>query len=268
MVIRGYAICTSPRSGSNLLCDLLTGSGVLGRPQEYLNGPAMRRFEDPAYPRDPREKVRRVLISGTTPNGVYGVKLFPFHHDTIAQHVSWTSELPNLSLVYLERRDLLGQAISLARALQTRSWKSSDLAAGQPDYSSAGILRCLSLLVTTNSRWVMYFARNGVNPVHLVYEDLVDAPQAAVDQVASLMNLLEPALIRPDKISPKMQRDELTEEWRARFLAEHRRLDRIDPFGVATMSASGADSQQDRKADGGPASLKPLPSRRVPAGRG
>src|SRR4051794_31844384 len=32
-----YIICTTPRSGSNLLCDLLLGSGAMGRPREVFN---------------------------------------------------------------------------------------------------------------------------------------------------------------------------------------------------------------------------------------
>jgi len=247
LVNRGYAICTTPRSGSNFLCDLLTSTEVLGRPTEYFNGVACRRFEDPTYPDDPREQIRRVLTTGATANGVYALKLFPFQHDNIAKHVSWTNELPNLNFVYLERRDLLGQAISLARALQTRSWKSSHSATAEPTYSSAGIRRCVSLLVTASARWAVYFARNGIEPVHLVYEDVVERPQTAVDQIATLINLRgEPAVIRNDQVDLKKQRDTMSEEWRARFIAEHRHLDRIDNFGLVTAAAAGAKSKSSR----------------------
>ena len=54
--VRGYAICTAPRSGSNFLCQLLAGTGLLGRPLEYFNGPGRRYFDDPSYPDDPARR--------------------------------------------------------------------------------------------------------------------------------------------------------------------------------------------------------------------
>src|SRR4051794_11021098 len=32
----GYLVCATPRSGSTLLCELLTSTGVAGRPAEYF----------------------------------------------------------------------------------------------------------------------------------------------------------------------------------------------------------------------------------------
>ncbi|TPL71848.1 hypothetical protein FJ941_28635 [Mesorhizobium sp. B2-3-13] len=40
--MRGYSICTSPRSGSNFLCQHLSSTGVLGHPLEYFNGRGRR----------------------------------------------------------------------------------------------------------------------------------------------------------------------------------------------------------------------------------
>jgi LPS sulfotransferase NodH len=44
---RGYAICTSARSGSNWLCYLLSSTGQLGHPREYFNVEARRRNTPP-----------------------------------------------------------------------------------------------------------------------------------------------------------------------------------------------------------------------------
>src|SRR3954452_15582546 len=102
---RGYAICTSPRSGSNLLCQILSSTGVLGHPLEYFNTSGRRAYTDPAFPEHPTEQIRWILTKGATPNGVYGVKLFAFQHDQIAKHVDWTEALPRLEYIYLERND-------------------------------------------------------------------------------------------------------------------------------------------------------------------
>src|SRR5882724_11277758 len=128
--LRGYAICTAPRAGSNWLCQLLTSTGVLGRPLEYFNGIARRQLNDPSYPDDPGEQVARILTMGRTPNGVYGLKMFASQFREVAGSVKLSRELPNLRFIVLRRRDVLGQAISWTRSLQTNQWRSTQSATG------------------------------------------------------------------------------------------------------------------------------------------
>ncbi len=101
-----YLICTTPRSGSTLLCELLEGTGIAGRPNEYfqqlpstglpmtprdyldgvaadvvpaLDGPARHLAEHALY--DPcrfagfADYVAWVKQRATTDNGVCGVKI-------------------------------------------------------------------------------------------------------------------------------------------------------------------------------------------------
>jgi LPS sulfotransferase NodH len=101
-----YLICTTPRSGSTLLCEMLTETGVAGRPEEYfqqlpatgmpmtprdyldgldpalipqLEGGDAAAWVSPHY--DPRRfagyraYVDWVLREGTTPNGVFAAKI-------------------------------------------------------------------------------------------------------------------------------------------------------------------------------------------------
>ena len=101
-----YLICTTPRSGSTLLCELLTATGVAGRPEEYFQqlpatgmpmtprdyleglSPALipeldggddaawvSPLYDPRRFRDYRAYVDWVLAQGTTPNGVFAAKI-------------------------------------------------------------------------------------------------------------------------------------------------------------------------------------------------
>jgi LPS sulfotransferase NodH len=122
---RGYAICTQPRSGSNLLCQVLSSTDQLGYPLEYFNGPGRRALGLPDFPDDPKLQIEAVLRLGATPNGVYAVKLFASQFATFSRRLRWIDLLPNLHFVYLSRDDLLGQAISWVRALQTEQYRSS-----------------------------------------------------------------------------------------------------------------------------------------------
>jgi LPS sulfotransferase NodH len=138
---RGYLLCATPRSGSNYLCELLASTGRLGTPREYFNATGRRAYDDPAYPEDPREELARVLTTGSTTNGVYGVKVHPFQLAPLLDRVDPFAELPRLRAVRIRRLDRLGQALSWARAQQTGQFRAGDRAWGglrTPGTSSTG----------------------------------------------------------------------------------------------------------------------------------
>lgn len=104
---RSYLICSTPRSGSTLLCEALTATGVAGRPEEYyqhrrktgLPRRPLEYFEDVESPEiaailgdytrvddepslyDPRRfpdyraYIDWTMEQATTPNGVFGAKV-------------------------------------------------------------------------------------------------------------------------------------------------------------------------------------------------
>ncbi|MGF7005363.1 Stf0 family sulfotransferase [Aminobacter sp. BE322] len=227
-VSQGYAICTAPRSGSNYLCQLLAGTELLGRPLEYFNGPGRRFFDDPTYPDDPHDQLRRITTMGATSNGIYGLKLFAHQHDWIAGKVEWTRHLPKLHFVFLTRRDLLGQAISWAKAEQTGQYRHTQSARKDPTFDSRKIMASLTAIAKENARWETFFARNGLQPVRLVYEDAVANPQLAVDRVALQVGLKTGILADVTRVQVRIQRDSSTEAWRSRFLRECRNLNFVD----------------------------------------
>jgi len=217
---RGYAICTSGRSGSNLLCQYLSSAGVLGNPLEYFNGSGRRRLGYPAYPDDPSQQIGWILTEGATPNGIYGLKIFPAHLEHVEKSIAWTEMLPDLKFVLLKRRDILGQALSAVRAMQTDQWRSSMPAQGPAVYDGAQIYERLQNAVRDYARWDIFLARKAVVPTIIVYEDLLADPQSAVDQVADLFGLRGQARVASERVDLKIQRDAITEEWRTRFHAD------------------------------------------------
>jgi len=225
---RGYAICTSGRSGSNLLCQYLSSTGLLGHPLEYFNGAGRRILGYPDFPDEPEKQIDCVLTIGATANGIYAIKIFPAQFDLIAKFIRWTQRLPNLKFVLLHRRDLLGQAISALRAAQTNQWQASFAAEGTAIYDAGQIHARLRAAAQDYARWNVFFARNGIEPTVIEYEDLVAEPQACVDRVARLFGLQGKARIKAETVDLTIQRDAMTEAWKARFLGEHRNLDELD----------------------------------------
>ena len=77
-----YLLCGTPRTGSTLLCGLLTSTGVAGRPESYFREP-----DEPAWAYrlgvpmagdgsfDYRMFVRAAVSAGSTPNGVFAARV-------------------------------------------------------------------------------------------------------------------------------------------------------------------------------------------------
>jgi LPS sulfotransferase NodH len=217
---RGYAICTAPRSGSNLLCQWLASTGVLGRPLEYFNGPARRVLDDPAYPDDRVAQVEWIRTKSATPNGLYGVKLFSDNRTLVSPVGEQTPVLPVHTYIYLERRDRLGQAMSWVRALQTQQYRSTQPVQEPARYDGAAIRDRLRAINVEHENWSAFFRQHALQPLCLYYEDAMHDPQSVVDRIASCFHLGSRALINHAAIDLKIQRDGTTAEWRARYLRE------------------------------------------------
>lgn len=216
---RGYMICATPRSGSTYLGQLLSSTGRLGKPHEYFNFTA-RQKHIPDYPKSPRGQLRMVLTEGSTENGIYALKFFPHHFGPIGAKIDLFNDLPDLRLVRLVRRDILGQAISLARAGQTRQFVAEAAQVAPPAYDQRRIRGCLERIIKDEQVWDGILARLDRRPLALEYEAVMTHPQGAVDQVAGLMGLSLPVPIVDELVSMAVQRDELSAAWRQQFLAE------------------------------------------------
>jgi LPS sulfotransferase NodH len=228
---RGYAICTQPRSGSNLLCQYLSSTDQLGYPLEYFEGASRRALGLPDYPDAPELQVDAILRIGATPNGIYAVKLFASQFATISRRLRWLDVLPNLHFVYLSRDDLLGQAISWARAMQTAQYRSTQPAKGAAVYDADLIRSLLMTVVRERAEWEAFFARTGVGPLRITYERFLEDPSTHVDLVAHLVDVQNPVVDRR-RIDLAVQRDAVSEEWTQRFRAENgdpNVLDRLLP---------------------------------------
>ena len=233
--LRGYAICGEARSGSIFLCHLLRSTGLLGKPTEFFHDPAVAR----AVLRSPDETLFSLVEAAATPNGVYGLKVFTRHFEQVAA-ARWAERLPRLRFVSLTRADTLGQAVSLARAVQTGQYKGDDPGQGEPRYDPTLIADCLARIVYGQARWESWFARNGIAPLRLVYEEVVQAPQEAVDAVARLVGLEAPAPIDLGQVEVRVQRDAVTRDWRDRFVREKADLGYLDGGRLFSRVGRGA----------------------------
>lgn len=218
---RNYVLCSNPRSGTTLLAVLLQSTGVLGFPCEWLRGDggkACDHFVD--YPTDIEGQIRIMLRDGASPNGICALRMFPEHFDS-TRGSRWVERLPGLRFVQLVRHDLLGHAISLSIARQTGSYAHWMPEQRSAIYSRRHIQRCMDWLQTGDARWRLFFARNGIDPLVVVYEDLCRDPQAVVSAIGRHVGAPDATIGKPE-VEPRVQRDQRSREWRERFIAESR----------------------------------------------
>lgn len=233
-----YVICATPRTGSTLLCGLLESSGVAGHPASYFNRRGLHNYADNwriARPRDGRidePYLRAAVAAGTTPNGVFGVRIMAetlpeLIGDLAANDPGSTAtdlELLNtrfgrLRFIHLRRRDVVAQAVSWAKALQTHYWHPDEAVepGGQdPHYDEELIGRLVAAIEKFEADWTRWFAGHGILPHRVDYEELAADPLRTAHKVLDYLGLQVP----PDRqlvIGYSRQADHINADWVARF---------------------------------------------------
>src|SRR6476620_7222559 len=107
------------RSGSTLLCRMIGATGVLGYPDEYF-----KRRTQGAGPDEIVARLRLPVEKGMSANGVAAVKVFENHFREVTEHGRIEDWYPRRAFVFVQRLDKLDQAISWARARQTKQYRS------------------------------------------------------------------------------------------------------------------------------------------------
>ncbi len=237
-------------------------TGLPPHPGEYLMGLARTgagiRDDDtppeaPAYSTlegiaDYREHLKRTFAWGTTHNGVFASKLM---WNQVPEFQALTEAIPEYrglepielltrlfgdpAYVWVTRHDKVRQAVSLWKALQTRSWR--DGGGRRPSelhYRYEGINHLVELFEFEDQAWGGFFAEHRIAPLVISYEDHLERDQdAAVRSVLALIGVSPPA--GWEAVQPMArQADALSEEWVAAY---HRDRARQEPSATAVAAA-------------------------------
>jgi len=118
--------------------------------------------------------------------------------------------------VWIYRRDLAAQAISLAIARQTRQWASVHAPAGVARYGYRRIIRAAKELRAQNLEWQRHFDRQPAGfVIRISYENLIRTPD---EEFKKLLNFLDPT-VRAVGFHPKTEKqvDNRKKQWLARL---------------------------------------------------
>jgi LPS sulfotransferase NodH len=125
--------------------------------------------------------------------------------------------LPNLRrFVWIRRRDTTRQAVSLWKALQTQQWRrdSDEDVGGQGLRFSFAAVDHLKLRIDEhNAAWQDFFEGCGVEPMEVVYEELVEDYPGTVLWLLDGIGISTPQNFAVAEPKMRRQADELSEEW-------------------------------------------------------
>ena len=245
---QSYVICTSPRSGSTLLCKLLAATGLSGKPESYFHrstldhwwddlGLAMRRPEDERTTL--QQLFREAKSQGEAGTGIFGLRLqrhsFAFFMEKLStlhpglenDKARFFAAFGKTLFIHLTRDDKLDQAISYVKAEQTGLWhqapdgreleRLSD--PQEPYYDPKQITERMQELIGLETAWLKWFKEQAIAPLVLRYDELSASPQTTLARVLKELGLNENLSSRVVPGVAKLA-DEVSQEWKQRYQLE------------------------------------------------
>ena len=232
-----YFICTTPRSGSNLLAQGLEGTAVAGRPQEFFDATFEEDWRKRLDIRREADYLPKIRDRGRTPNGVFGAKLLRFQWENLSRHVALAGHtIPDApstlgrifgppKFIWLRREDKTLQAISWFRAGQSKQWfHLVDIppkpAGERPDFDAGTIAYLKQRLTQFDRAWLEYFRQHRIAYLEVVYEDFVHDYHGTIERV--LHFLAPPEMQKARRPVPRYlrQADETTFDMLYRYVRE------------------------------------------------
>ncbi len=245
---RSYVICMTPRSGSTLLCDLLAGTGVAGKPASYfrrqsipswaerLGVPANRFADEPTFH---RAYLAAVLREASTKSGIRGIRLMwesagelfallrRLNSGSLTDAVLIEKTFGSTKYVHLSRQDKLAQAVSLYKARHSGLWhiatdgteRERTMPHRAAIYDRARLAECVAELRGHDTAWTRWFGAQNIEPTEITYEALAAEPSAVLTKLLSRLGLnpADAAVVKPE--TGKLSNSESV-DWIERYRAE------------------------------------------------
>jgi LPS sulfotransferase NodH len=240
---QSYIIWFSQRVGSAVLAQALEDTGIAGRPREWLydeSGAVLMAKLGVSNAVALRETL---WCNATTANGVFGIKYgmsCDWHREITSllagalpdadrgdERQAWEAFFPRCKHVFMTRRDKVRLAVSWWRAIKSEEWHRPSGAA--PKLPAAGLVDLYRyeaiehLIIEACLREAdmqALFARWGVIPHTIVYEDFTARYEATVRELLEFLEIPEREGIAIPPPALAQLADEISEAWCQRYRRE------------------------------------------------
>ncbi|MES0879940.1 Stf0 family sulfotransferase [Roseibium sp. SCP14] len=247
---QSLVICTSPRSGSTLLCKLLAATGKAGSPDSHFHEPSLDKWlksydlTAEQFSGD-MERLRAIFQAakerGSNGTGVFGLRMQRKSFDFFSRQLKVLHpELPTdrarieaafgkTLFIHLTRKDKIAQAVSFVKATQSGLWhKAADgtelerLSEPQdPVYDTELIASHFRQMNAYEAEWARWFSAERIDPLQITYDELSSDPEAALIRIFDALGFEHEAA---RGIAPPVAKlsDATNREWIDRFAMELR----------------------------------------------
>lgn len=225
---RTFFVCSTPRTGSTMLGDLLADTGLVGRADEYF-GEAFRQEIVPGLSRRGFDDYLVECTRHARGTGVLGIKL---HWDQVEvflyllrlrRGLGGSSDrevieavFPAPRFVSMTREDTLAQAVSWWKSMTTGKWTDGQPPTGEPMFDAEGIAVRIRRIEEHTAAWRRWFESNRIEPLRVTYEQLAADPTATARRVLAFVGVDVPAGLA---VAPRTERqaDAVNADWIRRY---------------------------------------------------
>jgi len=240
-----YMICTSPRSGSTLLCKLLAATGVAGNPGSLFHEPSLSGWldyyglkddETSSEPDKLKTVFKAALDKGKGRTALFGLRMqrksFPFFSAQLKKlHPGLSGDVRRIEaafgrtlFIHLTREDKLAQAVSFVKAEQSGLWHKAPDGTElerlsepvEPVYDAAKIGRHVETMTAHDRDWEAWFGSQGLEPLRITYDSLSADPEKQLSRIFTCLRL-DPDAAKG--IAPPVARlsDAVNRDWMERY---------------------------------------------------
>ncbi|MDQ7247462.1 Stf0 family sulfotransferase [Dongia sedimenti] len=246
---KSYFICTTPRSGSTLLCRLLEATGRTGNPDSFYHRAEFMREWAEAWGLPDAGAVSQsafdiAYLAGAIKAGKAGTEVFGLRlqfeylkllSDTLGRIFPglpsdadrFQRAFGEILYVHLTRADKVAQAVSLVKAQQSGLWHMNADgteyerlgAPRDPQYDFSVLHREVEALERDDRAWCAWFDRHEIRPLRIGYEAFAAQPSQTVIEICGALGL-EPS--EAGHVSPRLAKlsDAVSEQWILRYRAD------------------------------------------------
>lgn len=236
---RRYLVAMTPRSGSSYLCHVIEGTKRLGIPGEYLNQDFIPEIVKTIPGRTSSEYFKNVEKVKKSKNGVYGLKASWFQFESFYNSLDDVTCLSNYRYIYLTRRNLAAQAVSLYKATESNVFHTNInhgdeklQALEKLEYDFYKINQWYEHIVMQERGWRNYFLEHRISPCYVTYEEVDEDIGPVIKRISQFVGVNPDKVSLPDSPSIfKKVRDARNLEWACRFILEREHVTGVSSNG-------------------------------------
>ena len=234
-----YMIASTPRCGSHLLGHALIETKNFGVPLEYFHPNNSKIWKKNLKTNSTKTLLGELIKRRTSSTGYFGFKAHWTHLEPLIEENIFNTFGGIRSVIWIYRRNILDQAISLCIARQTGQWINGSKKRTDPQYNYISIVDQATRIRDQNRQWKRYLTNMFLQETKVVsYEDIIVQPNKVLKDIAQHIDPTN--RIQPNYSNKTIkQSNSVSELWRGCFIND---INKADKWILKEQSYDTSDS--------------------------